>query len=78
MVKYKNIRFEPKGRVAHVTLSREERRNAIDPETSNELLQAFTEFKENDDLWVAIVTGAGDKAFSAGADLVAMSQSFQG
>jgi len=78
LAEYENIKFERQGRVAHITLNREERRNAINPETSSELLQAFTEFKENDDLWVAIVTGAGDKAFSAGADLVAMSQSFQG
>ena len=48
LAEYENIKFEPQGRVAHITLNREERRNAINPETSNELLQAFTEFKEND------------------------------
>lgn len=75
---YDNLRYEPRGRIAYITIDREERRNAIDPKTSSELLQAFTSFKEDDDLWVAILTGAGDKAFSAGADLVAMSESFQG
>lgn len=78
MADYGNVRYEPKGPIAYITLNREERRNAIDPKTSQELLQAFTAFKEDDDLLVAIVTGAGDKAFSAGADLVAMSESFQG
>jgi enoyl-CoA hydratase/carnithine racemase len=78
LANYENILYETKGRVAHITLNREERRNAINPETSQELLNAFTAFKEDDDLWVAIVTGAGDKAFSAGADLVAMSESFAG
>jgi enoyl-CoA hydratase/carnithine racemase len=75
---YKNITFETKDRLAYVTLNRPERRNAIDPATSKELLDAFTAFKENDDLWVAIVTGSGDQAFSAGADLVAMAEAFKG
>lgn len=78
MLDLENVRFEPKGPIAYITLNREERRNAIDPKTSHELLQAFTAFKEEDSLLAAIVTGAGDKAFSAGADLVAMSASFQG
>jgi len=75
---YKNITFETRGHLAYITLSRPERRNAIDPLTSQELLQAFTAFKDDDELWVAIVTGAGDQAFSAGADLVAMAESFAG
>ena len=40
--------------------------------------EAFSAFKDDDDLWVAIVTGTGDQAFSAGADLVAMAESFAG
>jgi enoyl-CoA hydratase/carnithine racemase len=75
---YKNIIYEKKGRIAYVTLNREERRNAIDGATSQELLDAFTDFKADDEVWVAILTGAGDKAFSAGADLVAMAESFRG
>ncbi len=78
MPEFKNIVFEKKGRLAYVTLNRPERRNAIDPETSQELLDAFTAFKESDDLWVAILTGAGDQAFSAGADLVAMAKAMAG
>lgn len=78
MADFQNILYETKERIAYITLNREERRNAIDAKTSHELREAFTAFKEDDNLWVAIVTGAGDKAFSAGADLVAMSESFQG
>ena len=78
MTGYDNILFEEKGHLAYVTLNRPERRNAIDPATSAELKDAFEAFKADDDLWVAILTGAGDKAFSAGADLLAMSQSLSG
>ncbi len=73
---FKNILFESKEHLAYVTINRPERRNAIDPETSHELLQAFTAFRDDDNLWLAILTGAGEQAFSAGADLVAMAQSF--
>jgi len=75
---FKNVTFDSKGRLAYITINRPERRNAIDAPTSRELLDAFNAFKENDELWVAVVTGAGDQAFSAGADLVAMAQSFSG
>jgi enoyl-CoA hydratase/carnithine racemase len=75
---FQNVLYQPRERLAYITLNRPERRNAIDPQTSHELLQAFTAFKEDDDLWAAIVTGAGDQAFSAGADLVAMAESFAG
>jgi enoyl-CoA hydratase/carnithine racemase len=75
---YENVLFERKGHMAYITINRAERRNAIDPQTSHELLQAFNAFKDDDDLWVAIVTGAGEQAFSAGADLVAMAQSLAG
>jgi enoyl-CoA hydratase/carnithine racemase len=75
---FNNITIERKGHLAYITINRPERRNAIDPATSRELLEAFTAFKDDDDSWVAILSGAGDQAFSAGADLVAMAQSFSG
>jgi len=74
----KNIIYEKKGRLAYVTINRPERRNAIDGDTSQELLDAFNDFKEDDELWVAVLTGAGDVAFSAGADLRAMAEAFAG
>ncbi len=78
MTAFKNIIFETKGRLAYITINRPERRNAIDPDTSQELLDAFTAFRDDDGLWAAILTGAGDQAFSAGADLVAMAQAMAG
>ena len=78
MSDYQNILFETKDRLAYVTINRPDRRNAIDPATSKEMKDAFEKFKADDDLWVAIVTGAGEDAFSAGADLVAMSQALSG
>ena len=69
--KFEKIRYERDGFIARVTINRPERMNAIDGQTSDELRAAFEDFRYNDDLRVAIVTGAGDRAFSAGADLVA-------
>lgn len=78
MPDYKNILFETKDHLAYVTINRPERRNAVDPATSAELKDAFEAFKADDKLWAAILTGAGDDAFCAGADLVAMAQSLSG
>jgi enoyl-CoA hydratase/carnithine racemase len=78
MPDYKNILYEKRGHIAYVTINRPDRRNAIDPATSHDLKQAFEDFKADDDAWVAILTGAGDQAFSAGADLVAMSAALSG
>ena len=78
MPDYKNILYETKERLAYITINRPDRRNAVDPDTSRELRDAFEAFKADDDAWAAILTGAGDQAFSAGADLVAMAASFGG
>jgi len=75
---YEKITYEKDGRIAIVTINRPERMNAIDPQTSFELNAAMTDFKDDDDLWVAILTGAGEKAFSAGNDLVTMSEMMAG
>ncbi len=52
-----------------VTINRPDVMNACHPPASQELGKVFDEFEENPDLWVAIITGAGDRAFSAGNDL---------
>ena len=54
--------------VLTVTLNRPERLNALHPPASAELGQVFDDYAKDDDLWVAVVTGAG-RAFSAGNDL---------
>ncbi len=60
---------EVDGRIMTVTIRREEVRNALSQDASWELGAVFDHFDANPDLWIAIVTGAGDKAFCAGADL---------
>ena len=66
---YQYIKYEQKGRVAYVTINRPERLNALHPPASLELREAFTRFRDDDEAWVAILTGAGERAFSAGNDL---------
>jgi len=61
MPEYANITYETKGRLAYVTISRPDRRNAIDPNTSRELRDAFEAFKSEDNVWVAILTGTGER-----------------
>jgi crotonobetainyl-CoA hydratase len=63
------IRFEARDRVAVITLNRPEVLNAINPPLSAALTDAMTRFRDDPDLWVAILTGAGERAFCAGADL---------
>ena len=61
--------YEKKGRIAYLTLNRPEAMNAIDPETQVELENAWKDFTSDPDVWVAILTGAGDRAFCTGSDL---------
>lgn len=57
------------GGIAVITLNRPEQRNALDAEHYAALSSAWERVRDDDDIRVAIVTGAGDKVFSAGADL---------
>jgi len=63
------VQFEQDGHLAIVTLNRPEAMNSINPLVGYALHEAFSEVRDNDSIWVAILTGAGDRAFSAGADL---------
>ena len=60
---------EKEGRLTIVTIQRPEVMNACHPPANAELAAAFDDFAADKDQWVAIITGAGDKAFSAGNDL---------
>jgi enoyl-CoA hydratase/carnithine racemase len=64
------VLYEKRDRIAYLTLNRPEAKNAIDPETHELLWEAWEDFRDDDSVDVAIVTGAGD-AFCAGADLKA-------
>jgi E-phenylitaconyl-CoA hydratase len=66
------VLYDVKDRVAHITINRPEAMNAMDPDVYTGLSQAWTDVRDNPDVWVAIITGAGEKAFTAGADLKAM------
>ena len=69
MTALKYCHVEDEGRIRIVTLNRPEVMNALHSEAHFELEKVWDEFAANPDLWVAIVTGAGDRAFSAGNDL---------
>jgi enoyl-CoA hydratase len=62
---------ERQGHIEILTINRPEARNAINGAVSRGLAAAFDELDADDDCWVVIVTGSGDKAFSAGMDLKA-------
>ena len=60
---------EREGHLFIVTLNRPEVMNSLHPPANFELEKVFDDFVADPDLWVAIITGAGDRAFSAGNDL---------
>jgi enoyl-CoA hydratase len=66
------VRYERTGAAALVTIDRRERRNAVDGETAAALLEAYERFEADDGARVMVLTGAGDEAFCAGADLKAL------
>jgi enoyl-CoA hydratase len=61
--------YETKNDIAYITLNRPEVHNAIDREMDELLFEAWTAFRDDPQARVAILTGAGDKSFCAGADL---------
>src|SRR5918997_1303637 len=63
------VHYERRGASAVVTIDRQERRNAVDGPTAEELTAAYRQFEADDDARVMILTGAGGVSFCAGADL---------
>lgn len=63
------VLYEQRGEVAWITLNRPEVHNAIDTEVNERLREIWEDFRDDDNVRVAILTGAGDQAFCAGADL---------
>jgi len=61
--------YEKKDKIVTITINRPERMNAFSQELHKMFDEAFQRFNDDEDAWVAIVTGTGDKAFSSGADL---------
>ena len=66
---YENILFEIEDGIALVTVNRPKSLNALTIATVNELRAAFTRIQEDPSIKTAIITGVGEKAFVAGADI---------
>ncbi len=66
---YEFVKYEKKDRIAHITINRPQVFNSLHPPANAELWDIWTDFRDDPEYWVAIITGAGDKAFCAGNDL---------
>jgi enoyl-CoA hydratase/carnithine racemase len=70
--KYRDILYEVKDQVAWVTINRPRVLNAFREQSLDEMIDALKSTREDPSIVCAVVTGAGDKAFSAGGDFYAM------
>jgi enoyl-CoA hydratase len=68
-MQFTNILYEKKSGVAWITINRPQVMNALDIESRKEILAALLDADSDEDIRAVVLTGAGDKAFSAGADL---------
>ena len=66
------VKFEREGKVAVLTLDRPEKLNAMNSAMYVEISERLAEIDRDESIWVGIVTGAGDRAFTAGADLISV------
>jgi enoyl-CoA hydratase/carnithine racemase len=63
------VDYRKEGTIAFLTINRPEAFNSLSMQVHKELINAFLDFRDDPDLWVAIITGAGDKSFSTGQDI---------
>lgn len=61
--------FEKEGHVAYITMNNPDALNALPPESWEELSEIWGKIKKDNDIWVSVVTGTGDRAFCTGTDL---------
>lgn len=66
---YENLLLERRGRIALITINRPDKLNALNAGTRRDLSAALNELRDDSEIRVAIITGAGEKAFVAGADI---------
>ena len=71
---FENIIYGKEKGIARITVNRPEKRNALNQAVRLELQQALRDIEEDDNIRVAIVTGAGDKAFIGGADITELKE----
>ena len=67
--------FQQKGKAVYLTLNRPEVHNALNKSLLTELKEELTRIKTNSDIEAVLITGSGNKAFSAGADIKHLNQS---
>jgi enoyl-CoA hydratase len=72
MAEYENILVEQRGGVTLMTLNRPQALNALNSQVLAELIDAFAKFEADKSQGCAVITGSGDKAFAAGADIKEM------
>jgi enoyl-CoA hydratase len=68
-MEYKNLLLDVNEHIAIVTINRPDKLNALNHQTITELLSVFTKINEDENIFVVIITGSGEKAFVAGADI---------
>ena len=66
---YQTLLLDVKDNIAVVTLNRPDKLNALNAQTINDLNLVFDELKENEEVYVVVLTGRSEKAFVAGADI---------
>ncbi|MBI4295181.1 MAG: enoyl-CoA hydratase/isomerase family protein [Chloroflexi bacterium] len=66
---YEAVIYEKKGPIAYITMNRPQAMNALNMRMADELGEVWADFKQDKELLVAVMTGAGDRAFSVGVDL---------
>src|SRR5579864_2797873 len=71
---YQNLKFDKKDSISTVTINRPDKLNALNTAVMTELRQAFTQIKDDSEIRVAILTGSGEKAFVAGADIAELNK----
>ena len=64
-----DLTYELRDHIALITIGRPQAMNALGPEQQREIIGLWERFRDDDDAWVAIITGQGERAFCAGADL---------
>lgn len=69
-----NLLFEIEGNVGTITINRPDKLNALNHKTLTELNDLLDDIRQNDDVYAVIITGSGEKAFVAGADIKELNQ----
>ncbi|MBI2886493.1 MAG: enoyl-CoA hydratase/isomerase family protein [Chloroflexi bacterium] len=74
MPDYRYATYEKKGHVGYVTVNRPEVMNALHAPANHELYEIWADFEQDPEMWIGVLTGAGERAFSAGNDLKATAE----